>query len=125
MAACSGEDAIVCDKSDRSGAYLLEYAERDGGTCGEISDIVGRIDADAPIPAECELTADDEWSGNLCKFTRSMRCLDADGVLVDGVAVTEQQDSDGRVLSGLYTVQLSDAAGPICTSTYNVTATRQ
>jgi hypothetical protein len=123
---CSGESGTPeCDRTDRSGTYLFEYSQRDGGTCGDLPDYVGRLDVDAPIPAECTLTADDDWSPDLCKLTRSMSCLDTDGVTVNGTAITEQQDSEGDVLSGLYTVELRDSGGTLCMSTYNLTATRQ
>jgi hypothetical protein len=131
--ACSGSDdgeasAGGCSNSDRDGTYLLEYSERDGGMCGELPDAVGRLDADAPIEGVCERTAEDEWSSDQCKLTRSLRCTsETDGLIIEGVAVSEQEDSAGDVLTGLYTITARDlATGEVlCTSTYNVTATRQ
>lgn len=133
LVACgsSGEDEseFTCERSDRSGTYLLSYSERPNGTCGDIPDQVSRLDPDADLGFGCSLDAPDSWSADECRLDRSVTCCDG-GYCTSVVGYTEQQDAEGGRISGVMTFQVQEigASGAVldgCTSTYDVAAERQ
>lgn len=116
--------AVTCERSDRSGTYLLSY-ETLGGTCGDLTSVVGRLD-EAPLPDDCVSNAQDRWSEGDCKVERAFTCEVEPGQFVSYIAVSEQVDSEGDELTGTMTVILKDSTGAeICGGTYRLRAVRQ
>jgi hypothetical protein len=124
---CGGgeDDEISCSASDRSGAYLISYVERDGD-CGDIPDNVGRFDGSGGVPDNCELDAPDAVSSDSCTLERSLTCVQ-DGFAVSAIGSTTQETDDGSRITGILTMTIRDAASGelVCISTYEQTAVRQ
>lgn len=116
-----------CEPGDRVGTYL-SHSEKVDGSCGELSDSVGRIDDPTFLPANCTHDAPDRWSNEGCKLERAFSCVATDGTgsRQSLVAVTEQQNTGGSLITGVMTMRLTDASGAfVCSGTYRITFTRQ
>lgn len=123
---CGGSPVIDgCERSDRSGTYLLEF-DKISGSCPEIDDILDRIDGSADLPGGCEDADPPRWSDANCTFERTVACYDAStGDYGEFVTISEQVTSDGDLLEGTYGKALWDISGSlICRGTYDITAER-
>lgn len=127
MFACGGGDndeSFTCSKNDRTGTYLLSMVERNGD-CGPVPDTVGRLD-NADAQGNCEIL-EEVWEDNFCTLTRSIKCIDEPtGYIVEGTAITTQQDDNGDLLTGVNTSSVRDSSGNLlCVSSYDMTAEKQ
>lgn len=123
-----GDAATACDRSDRSGTYLLQFTER-SGDCGPIPEQLGRLDDAEALLEECALDAPDRWTEGDCKLERAYTCAEdgiEPGASSSWVAVTTQADDSGSRITGTVTVRVSDARGvQLCRGTYGFEASRQ
>ena len=133
-AACSGPDpvekreAVSCSIAERSGTYLTTF-ETVSGDCGDIPQVLGRIDSAEALPDICAFDAADRWPDGECKLERAYSCLEegiGPGVQSHTVAVTTQDDDAGARISGTVTMRVTNAAGAqMCVGTYTISAVRQ
>ncbi len=109
-----------CNRSDRHGIYLAEYAQQ-SGTCGPITSVL--VDLDHPGATTCAPTAT-TWTENNCRVSVSLACKGTATLApADFVSISTQETADGSVLDGTETMSISGSQG--CTSTYGVRLTRQ
>lgn len=127
LAACGGEEEVVCAQSDREGTYLFE-AEDIGGDCGPMDPVLVQMrSGDQRVDGGCVVDYE-QWSEDACKLERSLTCTStADGLIFSGVAITEQQDSQGDVFDGTMSIGIYDldTGATLCFGTYALTYTRQ
>jgi hypothetical protein len=130
LPACGGDGdaATACERSDRSGTYLMQFSER-SGDCGPIPEQLGRLDDAEALLDGCALDAPDRWTEGDCKLERAYTCAEdgiEQGASSSWVAVTTQADDSGSRIIGTVTVRISDAGGAqLCRGTYEFSASRQ
>ena len=126
-----GGPAGGCDERDRIGTYLLTWDERTGD-CGPvdegISRITGATSGTSPSGAsQCQITDPPFLSDDRCTLTNSVACVTVDGLVLEGLGVTTQQDSGSNRITGIFDVSIRDQStgALLCASTYDVVYVRQ
>ena len=118
----------ACNRSDRTGTYLVEYIEL-SGTCGPLPDELAQFEngrnisdgTTAPVCTDQTRT----WSDDECTIAADYTCTTADAVF-SWETTTEQLTSNGSELAGTGSVRRTELDGTVvCSGTYDVVATRQ
>lgn len=122
-----------CEKTQRSGTYMMTYAEQSGGTCGAMPSGLVRFDPNAPAGDGC-MVQSEAWSEGDCTLERDVTCTGTyasptqyggKGAFTNHMtAVTRQVTADGSRIEGTITMRIELSSGA-CSSTYAVVATRQ
>lgn len=129
LVGCSGADeGEPCDLAHRDGTYVQSFSERDGGTCGELSDQVvilsDGMGSTSGVPQNCAEDAPSELSADQCSLTRAYSC-EFDGTIVSFVGVTTERDGGARLVGTVTSTVFNPDGSMSCRSTYDVTFTRQ
>ena len=112
-----------CNKADRHGTYLAEFAQQ-SGNCGPVASQLENLDDTTPIGDGCVIT-NKTWSNGDCETTGTVRCPGhpPGGGTITVTIVSRQETQDGSILDGTETININAPGG--CTSTYSVRLTRQ
>ncbi len=110
-----------CNKTDRHGAYLLEFTT-ESGNCGMQAS--GLINLDDPMGGAGCVNSGTTLSNGDCKLTTTVRCpATASAAASEATMVLTQETQDGSILDGTMTIQVSGSSG--CIGTYAFRGTRQ
>ncbi|HYE91594.1 MAG TPA: hypothetical protein VEA38_11270 [Terriglobales bacterium] len=112
--------ALVCEKTDRRGTYMMTYTTV-SGNCGELPS--GLANFDTPQP-NCT-TKSEIWSENDCKVDDVSECTIDTGGKVEATTVSRQTIEDGSRIEGTMTFNATNTRAGNCFGTYKVTAVRQ
>jgi hypothetical protein len=107
------------------GSYLVEFDERDGGTCGEITDTLVIVSPDDEVAPGCSFSQ--TTSGDQCTLETEAVCEDASTASTSTVTRVLTSAPDGATAEGIASLRVADTStgDTICVSTYDIRAERQ
>jgi len=110
--------------AQRAGTYVLDFAERTGGTCGAFPEQVTTI-TKQPTEATAPCTGTISYSPDNCTVTYDERCPAMGGITIEQRG-TVTWSPDGTTGSGIIQViGTQSGSAQACSSTYDVTGARR